>query len=646
MSKRPRVLVLDDDIGSAVLQTRSLERAGNEVITAHNPEGAFRLLEKFPVDLIAVDYRLTGEMTGLGFCARLHAAGSRVPIILVSGSTDDRTIIQALRFGIVDFIPKDDHFLQRLPGAVANVLGRADLQVQLASGQEGSAADHKASVVLLLEDDMAAARQQAYELNQAGYVVQIAKTPEEAFRAVQRHPIGMLVLDQRLPGKLSGLDVYDELRRSGHHVPAILVTGFSDTATAANALRAGIRDYVEKTPGYTSELPKVVQRVFDRIHLERQAAESNARLAAIVSSATDAIITVELNGLITLFNQAAERTFGCDAASALGTSVTRFLPDLFASPRDGTLSPQQESRCETRGLRNDGTTVPLEVSLSKTEISARSFYTVIARDVTERKRAESALLRANEELRRVNSDLEQFAYSTSHDFREPLRNIAIYAQMLERHVKAQEGSDVQLFVSRIVDGTNRMQRLLSDLLTYTQVLKLGQGVTAEQLLVDSGAVLRCVVADLSNLLKENESIVTSDDLPRISILEVHLSQLFQNLIGNAIKYRGNEPSRVHISAVRQQDDWLFSVRDNGIGIEPQFQQTIFGLFKRLHSHDQHPGSGIGLALCKRIVERYGGRIWVESQPGAGSTFFFTLPGTDQSTAGTDNFGIDLDTRSR
>ena len=243
-------------------------------------------------------------------------------------------------------------------------------------------------------------------------------------------------------------------------------------------------------------------------------------------------------------------------------------------------------------------------------------------EVAERKRTEWELARHVQELARSNADLEQFAYSASHDLQEPLRNVAIYSQWLKRRYEGKLGREATEFIEIIVEGAQRMMTMVTDLLNYTEAGKVTQGALET---VDANTVFANSLEALSAFARENAAIVTCDSLPRIAIRAVHLQQVFQNLISNAIKYRRAERPLVHVSASTLNHHWEFSVKDNGIGIAPEYQEQIFGIFKRLHNREKYAGSGIGLALCKRIVERYGGQIWVESEVGRGSTFHFTLP---------------------
>ena len=236
--------------------------------------------------------------------------------------------------------------------------------------------------------------------------------------------------------------------------------------------------------------------------------------------------------------------------------------------------------------------------------------------------AQRELKRSNEDLRRANRDLETFAYSASHDLQEPLRNVAINAQLLQRCSSGFDDDQAQCLDS-ILQGARRMEALIRDLLAYTRAIKVGDE-PPRPVAIDQ--VFHEVLEILKKRVEENSAQVTASDLPVMPVHEVHMSQLLQNLIGNALKYRGVEAPRVHISAVQQDGWWLFTVTDNGIGIESKHADQIFELFKRLHTRDEYPGSGVGLAICTRIVEQYGGRIWLErSTPGAGSTFCFSLP---------------------
>jgi light-regulated signal transduction histidine kinase (bacteriophytochrome) len=233
-----------------------------------------------------------------------------------------------------------------------------------------------------------------------------------------------------------------------------------------------------------------------------------------------------------------------------------------------------------------------------------------------------SLRQSNEELRRANEDLNQFAYSASHDLQEPLRMISIYTQLLGRRCGNLLDPDAHDFIKYTLDGTQRMEMLLRDLLAYTHAVNI-RGTPDRR--VESREALERAVANLQTIIDNTDATIHVGELPAVRAYDVHLVQLFQNLIGNALKYRSTAPPTIEISAEPEDGFWRFAVRDNGIGIAPRFHEQVFGLFKRLHSAQEYPGTGIGLAICQKLVERYGGRIWVESDEGRGTAFFFTLP---------------------
>ncbi len=360
---------------------------------------------------------------------------------------------------------------------------------------------------------------------------------------------------------------------------------------------------------------------------ERKLTEDRIRQqAALLDLAHDAIIVRDLESRILFWNQGAVETYGWPATEAEGRVSHELLQTRFPTPLaeiETHVQQQGKWEGELTHVTRDGRTliVASRWSLQKAESGAPRAILEINRDVTDRKRAEEALEQKAEDLARSNADLEQFAYVASHDLQEPLRMVANFTQLLAERYRDQLDTDGVEFIGFAVDGARRMQRLIQDLLMYSRVGTRGKKFER----TDCNEVLGQVIANLQVAIQESGGLVTHDTLPTVMADASQLPQVFQNLISNAIKFRGKDAPRVHVTAARQGARWMFTVRDNGIGIDPEFADQIFVIFQRLHSREEYPGTGIGLALCKKIVERHGGRIWVESQPGNGATFYFTIP---------------------
>ncbi len=352
-----------------------------------------------------------------------------------------------------------------------------------------------------------------------------------------------------------------------------------------------------------------------------------AHLAAIVESSDDAILAKDLDGTIRLWNRGAERTYGYTAEEAIGQRVSfLFLPEGEEEEQrvlERLTCGERVEHFRTRRRRKDGQFI--EVSLTASPIQGAGGEIVgvstISRDITAQIRTEEELARRTAELQRSNAELERFAYIASHDLQEPLRTITSYVQLLARRYRGKLDDDADELIRYAVEGANRMRQLIQGLLAYARVQTRGdifEPVPLEEILAET-------LDGLQLAIEESGATVTHGPLPVVTADPSQIGQVFSNLIANALKFRSAEPPAIEIRAERQKDDWVFSIRDHGIGIDPQFFDRIFIVFQRLHSMAEYSGTGLGLALCKRIVQRHGGRIWVESRPGHGSTFSFTLP---------------------
>jgi len=336
-------------------------------------------------------------------------------------------------------------------------------------------------------------------------------------------------------------------------------------------------------------------------------ASSEMRTRRIIEQSADGVVVVARSRIVRFVNPAAELLFGQQAEALVGAP--------FGFP---AVSGETTEISIPRGV--ESTTV-VEMRVVEIEWEGENALLASLRDITEHKRMEEKLEQSMEELARSNAELERFAYVVSHDLQEPLRMVSNYTELLGQRYTGKLDADADQFIAYAVDAAKRMYSLIDDVLAYSRVGTRSE--SAEPTSCED--VLKRVLADLKVVTEESGAVVTHDALPTVMADAVQLGELFQNLVGNAIKFRGQEPPRVHLSANPRGKEWTFSVRDNGIGVNSQDADRIFGVFQRLHARSDYPGNGIGLAICQKIVERHGGRIWLESESGQGSTFYFTLP---------------------
>jgi len=405
-------------------------------------------------------------------------------------------------------------------------------------------------------------------------------------------------------------------RRDGSQFPIDIMLSPLESAEGI-LVTAAIRDITEK---------KLAQE---------ETQQQQHLLQLIIESIADGVVVADCSGKFLLFNTAAKRCLGIGATNTdpdqWSEQYGAYLPDAVTPYPSDDLPLVRALRGENVEstevfIRNaevpDGRLLDITGGPLRDEGGSLRGGVVVFHDITERKKSEDHLVKTVGELKRSNEELQQFAYISSHDLQEPLRMVASYTQLLARRYKGRLDSDADEFIAFAVDGCNRMQGLIQDLLAYSR-----SGTNGKALCDVSGEdALQGALTNLRITIGQSGAVVTHDPLPSITTDETQLTQVFQNLVGNAIKYRSDETPRVHVSATKNGDtEWIFSVRDNGLGIDPQYFERIFILFQRLHGRHEFGGTGIGLAICKKVLERLGGRIWVESQPEKGSTFYFALP---------------------
>jgi PAS domain S-box-containing protein len=371
-----------------------------------------------------------------------------------------------------------------------------------------------------------------------------------------------------------------------------------------------------------------IGQFIERRRMEQALRDSEALYHSLVETLPVNILRKDLAGRITFGNKLYCESMGKSLADLRGKTDFDLFPkelaDKYTADDRRVIEIRQVFEDVEQHQKPDGQNLYVHVMKGPVfDASGEVIGTqIIFWDETARKQAEEALARTAAELTRSNRELEQFAYVASHDLQEPLRMVASYTQLLQRRYKDQLDATANEFIYFAVDGALRMQKLINDLLTYSRVGTRGKSFES----IDCESVFNTAMANLKIAVEESHAVVTHGPLPTVLADGLQFTQLFQNLIGNAIKFRAKEPPRVHVSADWVDGEWIFAVRDNGLGIDPQYFDRIFVIFQRLHSREDYPGTGIGLAVCKKIVERHGGRIWVESEVGRGSTFYFSLPG--------------------
>lgn len=355
---------------------------------------------------------------------------------------------------------------------------------------------------------------------------------------------------------------------------------------------------------------------------------SETLFRGLLESAPDAIVICNENGIIELINRRTEQLFGYTRDELLGQPVEILMPTAVhnAHIRHRTAYSQSPALrpmgidLDLYGQHKENGPFPVEIGLSPMKTDEGLYIISVVHDITNRKKAQERLIEQTKELARSNAELEQFAYVASHDLQEPLRMVASFCQLLAKRYRGKLGADADEFIGYAVEGANRMQTLINDLLTYSRVGAKGIQFTN----VPVQEVLDQVLNNLRLMIEETHAEITAGPLPTVFADGQQIAQLLQNLITNAIKFRGDQAPKVHVSAEDGGNEWIITVEDNGIGIPQEFQDRLFVIFQRLHPRDKYPGTGIGLAICKKIVERHGGRIWIDSEPGKGAKFRFTL----------------------
>ena len=674
----PKILLVDDQPNNLRFLSNVLLEQGYQVQRAINGQLGLNAALAFPPDLILLDIMLP-DINGYEVCASLKATDKtkEIPVIFLSAINETQEKVKAFQVGGVDYITKPFQ-VEEVLARIQNQLTIQKLQTQIKQQnlslqneiKERQQAETQLQYRLLLETALEKVSRKlltkeetslnellgiigmAVGVNRA-YIIQYqdnyqfsqmtdewcdnyTQSLTELFqnrniclsswwvqKLNERENIVISDLDALPPAAISEKKLLQMINVSSIiAVPLYTESGqlwgeIGFTTTAVNS-----KNWSEEDAQLLQVVGEMLYTYCARKQAQTELRASEALYAGIFNHSAEAIFLVKLlpndKFAFETINPTYERAIGIAAANIAGKTPSEVMLTSMATQfeqryRDCVAAGIPITYEETLPLPGETLTwrtilVPIRDITGKIVKLQGS-----SRDITEQ-------IRQQQELTRSNAELEQFAYVASHDLQAPLATIASYAQLLEQRYKAQLDNKGERFIHNIVKGTVRMQTLINDLLEYSQVGRKEQPFQE----IDGNLVFKEACANLQLDIRNHQAVIKSSNLPRLIGSRSRLVQLFQNLIGNAIKYRCQQQPEVNISVTRQEDRWLFAVKDNGIGIDPKHSDRIFQIFQRLHTRYDYSGTGIGLAICKKIVESHGGRIWVESKLGQGSVFYFTL----------------------
>jgi PAS domain S-box-containing protein len=654
-----RLLLIDDSLTFRNEFKVVLENAGYSVITAESGEEGLRTAVAARPDAVIVNGILPGGLDGAAVIRRLKddITLRNTPCLLLTATESTGDELRTFEAGADAYVRKgvDTELILARIVALLRSLG-PQITEPAVSGLLGP------KKILTVDDSPTYLHELSEELHKEGYDVIPARSGKEALELLEVEQVDCILLDLLMP-ELSGQETCRIIKKTlaWRNVPLLILTAVEETKAMVEGINAGADDYITKSSDFQvlkarlraqlrrkqfeDEYGAIRERLFQK-EIEAARAKAAQEIAEARASFEPLLHNEAwLNNVVRVAHLGAwdwdllknAQSWSDEQFRILGLepgtvepSYDRFLQALHPEDRQRVAEAVKQAlagecrfQADCRFIWPNGEARHVvcqgEICRNEFDQPVRIIGTLL--DVTERKRAEEELARRAEELARSNADLQQFAYVASHDLQEPLRMVASFTQLLAQRCAGKLGADADEFIGYAVDGAHRMQVLVNDLLEYSRVSTRGKEFSG----VDCEKILETVMADLQKALEESGGRVTHDPLPTVQGDQTQIFRVLLNLLGNALKFHGSEPPRVHVSAQEVNGEWQFSVRDNGIGIDPEHSSRIFLLFQRLHTRQEYLGTGMGLAIAKKIVERHGGRIWVESQPGKGSTFYFSLP---------------------
>jgi chemotaxis family two-component system sensor kinase Cph1 len=626
-----KILVVDDQPSNLRFLSKLLTAQGYQVYRAICGQLALNVAIAHCPDLILLDIRMP-EMNGYEVCRRLKATAEteQIPVIFLSVLDEMNDKLQAFRVGGADYITK--------PFQVEEVLARIDKQVGLQKLQQQLKEQNyqlqqsQSLLASILNSSLDGVVAYSAVRNSEGNIVDfqwllINPAAEKFYGLLLNEIVGKNLLAELSQFRNNGLfDLYVSVVETGETVDREFYYEHErDTIVWLHIVAVKLNDGLAVT----------FRNITDRKRAEIALRDSEERFRAIFEQAAVGIAKTALCGQFMRVNPGFCQIVRYAESELLQKNWQAIThPDDIEGDREyvrsllsgniQTFSLEKRLVCKDEAVRWANVTV----SAMRDAKGTPQYLICAIEDISQRKLVQELLqasldtqTRYAQELTRSNAELEQFSYVASHDLQAPLSTIAGYAQLLEKRCHNQLDAQGNKFIRNIVNSCGRMQALIDDLLEYSRVGRSEKPFDV----IDCNLVFEDACANLQLAIRQDQASVTRGDLPRVRGDSFQLLQLFQNLIGNAIKYRSSEAPMVRVSASRQGDSWVFSVQDNGIGIAEQYHPRIFQLFQRLHSQKQYSGTGIGLAICQRIVDRHGGRLWVESEPNRGSTFYFSIP---------------------
>lgn len=629
--KKLKILYLEDSVHDAEMVERTLKNEGIDfsiklVDTQTEYEEA---LGEYQPDLILADHSLF-EFNSLEALKIFKACNLNIPFILVTGTVSEEFAVKILKEGADDYLLKDN--LARLPKAIINSLEKFRINNERQKYLENIVANE---ALLKEAEEMASIGSW-----QADLITGATKWSDQQ-RRIFGYSLGERIVNYETflnhvhPGEIEL--VKKALNDAIEHQDSY-VSEFRIIDKAGNVKYIHSKIAIERN----SEKKPIRLAGFNQDITERKEAEENTKLSEekrrlIMNAAIDAIICMDTSGAITFWNPQAEKTFGWKEEEV----KNRLLADFIIPPafRDGHTNglknylktghgPALNVLLELRAMNRDGKEFPIELTVLPINQGGEEFFCAFIRDISERKHSELLLKQLNEsletraaELLASNTELERFAYIASHDLQEPLRMVISFLSLLEEGIGGQLDETSKEYLHFAVDGAERMKALIQALLQYSRV-----GINKEEFTAtDLSEVMQYVSRVLEEDIKKNEAVITINPMPVIMANKTLITQLFANLVSNALKYHAANKPEIEVGYNEERDKYIFYVKDNGIGIDPKFFDKIFIIFQRLHSKSEYSGTGIGLAICKKIVETHKGRIWIESEKDKGSTFYFSIP---------------------